>query len=296
MKGAHEGVQLFLATALGLTCFALPSSAAPAVSTALLVQPGRVLITPTGGRCTMGFLFQSTDGAVFGTSAGHCAPVDLDLGQSSWPRGTGPVVRGADGTPIGRLVYSRFTRSSNPDLSVFEVRTGLARRAGMCMFGGPTSLLTGAPTSPVLLLTYGHGDKISLISRARAAVAPRIPRQTHVQATGLALNGDSGSPVQTSDGQALGISTDFYLAPTVAPGAGRRFRRHPGHQPPRRPTSQHREGNAPFAEATDRPAQRPARGRLRLTSRLLHAGVSSGASGPALSERTVVWQGLGRTR
>jgi hypothetical protein len=219
MTAASRGVQLLLAAALGLTCLAGTSSAAAPPSTAVLVQPGRVLITPTGGRCTIGFLFRSTGGAVFGTSAGHCAPVDLLLGESSWPTGRGPVVRGIDRTPIGRFVYSRFARQSNPDLSVFEVRAGVAYRAAMCMFGGPTSLLTAAPSSPSLLLTYGHGENISLLSRARTAVAPRIPRQSHVQATGLALQGDSGSAVETSEGQAVGILTDLYVAPTVSASA-----------------------------------------------------------------------------
>lgn len=217
MTVERRWLQLVLAAALGLTCLAGSSSAVAPASTAVLVQPGRVLITPTGGRCTIGFLFRSTGGAVFGTSAGHCAPVDLILGESSWPTGSGPVVRGVDGTPIGRFVYSRFARQSNPDLSVFEVRAGVAYRAAMCMFGGPTSLLTGALSSPSLLLTYGHGENISLLSRGRAAVAPRIPRQSHVQATGLALQGDSGSGVETSDGQAVGILTDLYVAPTVSP-------------------------------------------------------------------------------
>jgi hypothetical protein len=203
-----------------LVTLVLTSQPAHAVLTApagpVLVQPGRTMFSSIG-QCTIGFLFQGSDGRTYATSAGHCAPVDSS-GESSWPRGDGPPVTSSDGRLIGRFVYSRLNRSHDQDLSLFQVSRTVRIKAAMCFFGGPTTLFTATASQPSALLHYGFGEEISLVSRPRTALAPDIARVTHVRATGVVLPGDSGSAIETSSGAALGVITDLLIGPTVVAG------------------------------------------------------------------------------
>lgn len=198
---------------LAVIVMTTPGAATTAPS-AVLVQPGRVMRSEVGS-CTMGFLLRSRSGRVFVTSAGHCAPVAAS-GESVWPTGLGPRVTSPSGVTIGRFVYSRFSRDHDPDLSVFELRSGVGYRPAMCFHGGPTALYTATTTTPTVLLHYGHGEGVSTAAPERAAVALGIPRDTHVRALGIATPGDSGGAIETAQGEALGQITDINVGPNIS--------------------------------------------------------------------------------
>ena len=75
----------------------------------------------------------------------------------------------------------------------------------MCHFGGPTGIFEGHSPDTTVLEYYGNGVAIGSVLPARSAVAAGVPNEDHVYALGLALPGDSGSGVISSDGRALGV-------------------------------------------------------------------------------------------
>lgn len=172
------------------------------------VRPGAV-VRSDAGQCTFNFLFDASDGRRYIGTAGHCileqSDAGGDVGERSWPAGTGPEARNAAGDRIGEFAYAIL--QDPKDFALIRLDDAVSARAGMCHFGGPTGVNNDHPgtTNPVDLNYFGEGAGVSLVVPARSAVAPGMPDPDHVYAEGVAVPGDSGSAVTSGDGRAVGV-------------------------------------------------------------------------------------------
>lgn len=190
------------------------------------VRPGSVLM-PMG--CTAGFLFRAGRDRYVST-AGHCAGLyGTDDGllfpqarERVWARGAGASVYDRDGSRIGEFAYALYTREDptpgplprDADLALIRLDRGVAWSPQMCFFGGPTAIdLDRRPvTEPVELNYFGNTvaggyDYVrgEWIRPARRGVANGTPDEHRVMVLGHASFGDSGAPVATTDGRAVGL-------------------------------------------------------------------------------------------
>lgn len=170
------------------------------------VRPGAQLQSEIGV-CTLNFLFRAPDGQRYIGTAGHCIlatnPVSENVGERVWPRGNGPVARDSEGKRIGEFAYAVL--QDPKDFALIRIDPTVDASPGMCHFGGPTGLYDGNTSDPVVLEYYGNGVAIGSLVPGRSAVALGISHADHVYAAGLALPGDSGSGVISSDGRAVGV-------------------------------------------------------------------------------------------
>ncbi|MGH9148741.1 MAG: hypothetical protein ACRD0F_00150, partial [Acidimicrobiales bacterium] len=155
------------------------------------------------GLCTLNFLFLGGDGRRYIGTAGHCV---LDKGgEQAWPPGAGPVARAGAGARIGEFAYAVLDDPA--DFGLVRLDAAVPASPEVCHFGGPTGLyhdLSALPL-PVVLHHYGNGSLVGDILPGRTALALGTPDADHVYATGVVLPGDSGSPVTTLDGRAVGV-------------------------------------------------------------------------------------------
>lgn len=195
----------------GQPCSLIPvpktTAAAPVgVGTCPGVRPGAMLQSEIGV-CTLNFLFRAPDGQRYIGTAGHCIlannPVSENVGERVWPRGNGPVARDSEGKRIGEFAYAVL--QDPKDFSLIRIDPAVDASPEMCHFGGPTGLYDGNTSDPVVLEYWGNGVAIGATVPARSAVALGISHADHVYAAGLALPGDSGSGVISSDGRAVGV-------------------------------------------------------------------------------------------
>jgi hypothetical protein len=198
----------------GRPCSLIPvppaDAAAPvAVGSCPGVRPGG-MVQSEMGLCTFNFLFRAPDGQRFIGTAGHCilgngpvAEPGKGGGERIWPQGTGPEAKDADGNRIGQFAYAVL--QDPKDFALIRLDPGVEANPEMCHFGGPTGPYEGMSADPVVLEYWGNGVAVGSTVPARSAVALGIPNEDHVYATGLALPGDSGSGVITSDGLAVGV-------------------------------------------------------------------------------------------
>lgn len=172
------------------------------------VRPGAVVRSDTG-QCTFNFLFDASDGRRYIGTAGHCIlqqdDAGGDVGERTWPAGTGPAARTAAGNRIGEFAYAIL--DDPKDFALIRLDPGVSADAGMCHFGGPTGVNDDRPdaTSPVALNYFGEGVGVGSVVPARSAVALGMPDPDHVYAQGAAVPGDSGSAVISGDGRAVGV-------------------------------------------------------------------------------------------
>lgn len=162
------------------------------------IRPGAYVKVGTP-QCSLGFLLKA--GAQWYASiAGHCASV-------------GDEVRLRDGTLVGTAVFSR-NEGIGEDFAVLRIRPeveGLVDPA-MCGWGGPTGLWS--PPGELylddrVLRLFGHGMLVEQTRAERARSAPL----TYFTPRAFALDGpvspgDSGAPVRTASGEAVGVFTD----------------------------------------------------------------------------------------
>lgn len=205
------------ATVALLLALAVPSGAPSAEASALVFQgirPGSWMYAPS--LCTMNFLFNATgsfeDGGPFylGT-AKHC------VGAGD-PRGrvvTLAVALGAS-TPVMLQIgaVSHATKGATDperDYALVQIKPELEQylSPSMAIVGGPTSVWDGTASGPVAMV--GHGAGIGTGGTARlgtlACVCPDDEYGFGI--TTAILAGDSGSPVRTLSGAAIGsLSTD----------------------------------------------------------------------------------------
>lgn len=189
----------------------VPAAGASPVATGTCpgVRPGARVVSDKG-MCTFNFLFAGGNGERYMGTAGHCiaesGPVgEADAGESSWEKGKGPVARDSEGKRIGEFAYAVL--AAPKDFALIRLDRDVEASPEMCHFGGPTGIYDGVTEEPepVVLQYFGMGLGIGNVLPARSALAVGIPDTDHVRAAGLAIPGDSGSGVISSDGRAVGV-------------------------------------------------------------------------------------------
>jgi hypothetical protein len=194
----------------GVPCTLIPVPAAAPIGTGTCpgVRPGAIVRSDVG-QCTLNFLFLGSDGSRYIGTAGHCilgtSPFGGDVGEMAWAPGTGPEARDNGGNRIGEFAYAIL--QDPKDFSLVRLDPLVEANAGMCHFGGPTAVNGDQPglTQPVVLNWFGNGVGVGAVLPARSALAAGMPDQDHVFAQGIAVPGDSGSGVISSDGRAVGV-------------------------------------------------------------------------------------------
>jgi hypothetical protein len=192
----------------GKPCKLIPVPAAAPVGTGPCpgVRPG-AMVTSDAGQCTFNFLYNGSDGERYIGTAGHCilgeSPIGGDVGEESWAEGTGPVARDAEGNRIGEFAYAIL--QDPKDFALIRLDDGVQASPQMCHFGGPNGTNADQPSSAVVLNHFGNGLGVGSVLPARSALALGMPNPDHVFAQGVAVPGDSGSGVISSDGRAVGV-------------------------------------------------------------------------------------------
>lgn len=216
-------------TVVGSTAVAAASAPPPcggADTGCEVVRPGSLLMPMA---CTAGFLFKA-GGHNYVSTAGHCAglnsPEDgllLPEGEERmWRPGEGAAVYDRHGLRIGEFAYAIRTMEDpepaplprDADFALIRLDRGVSWSAQMCHFGGPTG--TNADESAVMeLVTLQYfGNTVAggydyvrgeWVWPARTAIANGMPDRHKVMASGHASGGDSGAPVTTEDGRAVGL-------------------------------------------------------------------------------------------
>src|SRR5436853_1156913 len=194
----------------GVPCTLIPVPAAAPVGTGTCpgVRPGAIVRSDVG-QCTLNFLFLGSDGSRYTGTAGHCIlgtpPFGGDVGEMAWAPGTGPEAGDAGGNRIGEFAYAIL--QDPKDFSLIRLDPQVEASAGMCHFGGPTAVNDDQPglLQPVVLNWFGNGVGVGAVVPARSALAAGMPDPDHVFAQGVAVPGDSGSGVISSDGRAVGV-------------------------------------------------------------------------------------------
>lgn len=172
------------------------------------VRPGALVrFNPvsTGG-CTMNWAVQGRDWenklSWFIGTAGHC--VLSSDGEQAWAPGYGPVAWDARNYVIGRVAYA--VRRPNRDFALIRLDPGVQFNPQMCYFGGPTAISYDQNNSLTELQYYGQGTMLASYSPARTAYAQTMTNPDEVFAYGLTVFGDSGAPVHSRDGRAVGLA------------------------------------------------------------------------------------------
>lgn len=165
------------------------------------VRPGAHVETSrdTGG--TLNFLFRGSDGHRYVGTAGHLL---ADEDTLVWKK-NGPTARIDDGTTIGHAVFAWNYNAFTSDFALIKLAPDVKADPAMCHWGGPTGINDDIATEPTVLRQYGNGTGVSEVFPARSMVAPSLANEEVVGAVGVAIFGDSGSPVISEDGRAVGV-------------------------------------------------------------------------------------------
>lgn len=179
------------------------------------VRPG-ALVTAEDLRgemwdCTFGFVFDGydpEDGSHVGryiSTAGTCVLPWEDI--DAWADGEGPKAFDSTGRLIGRFVYAHSAAESNgEEFALIKVAPGIQVNPQVCYFGGPTSMAAGVVSGPTQLRYAGQGAGDAV--PGRTAVARDGLSDHHVvHATGAWVPNDTGGPVITEGGAAVGTVT-----------------------------------------------------------------------------------------
>jgi hypothetical protein len=197
--------RLRVAAAAVALVMVLPSAWA-AGDEAPIVRPGSGIQIDGEGVCTLGFLFEqrSSDGGpstFWGMTAGHCV-LEKNVASKAWPRGGGPQVTLFDTTWLGEARFAHAERGLRLDFALVELDAqNLRLDPQACFWGGPTALHSARSSEPQDVMIFGHGLEVE-------------PRQLRVDSlsgelveyTGASYQGDSGGPVLSQDGRALGVT------------------------------------------------------------------------------------------
>lgn len=175
------------------------------------VRPGGQVQTDIG-LCTFNFLFTALDGNRYIGTAGHCilgvpeptedgSPED-QVGEKVYPVGGGPEAL-VGGERVGEFAYAVL--EDPKDFALIRLDPGVEASPEMCHFGGPTGTNTDVSADTVTLEYFGRGVGVGTALPARSGVALGLPSPDHVYGFGVAVPGDSGSGVISSDGRAVGV-------------------------------------------------------------------------------------------
>jgi hypothetical protein len=123
-------------------------------------------------------------------------------GEKLWPKGGGPQAK-TGGKRVGEFAYAVL--EDPKDFALIRLDPDVEASPEMCHFGGPTGIFEGHSPDTTVVEYYGNGVLIGSVLPARSGVAVGVPNPDHLYAMGVALPGDSGSGVISSDGRALGV-------------------------------------------------------------------------------------------
>lgn len=157
------------------------------------IRPGAPMNSPAG--CTFSFILRDDEGTLYTGSAGHC--VD-SIGQRV----------GATGVGLFGTVVTRWALGVDYALIRIDAnRTGLVSPT-LCAWGGPIGPDPGDRPANDVLLEYGWGFATSATphSRTRALVQASI-NANEVSWHGVGSGGDSGGPIVSAEGYAVGSHT-----------------------------------------------------------------------------------------
>ena len=189
------------------TLIEVPAAAPVGASPCPGVRPGAFVRTDKGA-CSLNFLFRGADGRRYIGTAGHCILGESqlggeDVGEETWAAGTGPEARDSQGNRIGEFAYAVL--QDPKDFALIRLDEDVPASAQMCHFGGPTGTNADRASLPTLFHHYGNGLLVGDVLPARSALALGTPSPDHVQAVGVVVPGDSGGPMISPDGRALGV-------------------------------------------------------------------------------------------
>jgi hypothetical protein len=134
----------------------------------------------------------------------------------------GPVAMDSNGGRIGEFAYAVL--ADPKDFSLIRLDPQVPATPAMCAFRGPTGINSDQPeiTQIVMLNYYGSGIGLGSTFPARSALTVGMPNPDYVFAEGVAVPGDSGSGVMSSDGRAVGVlvATGVHKGSVSTSGAG----------------------------------------------------------------------------
>jgi hypothetical protein len=165
------------------------------------VRPGAHVTTSADTGGSLNFLFRGSDGHRYVGTAGHLL---ADEATHVWKK-DGPTAQIDDGTTIGRAAFAWNFNEQPRDFALIRLTPGVKADPAMCHWGGPTGINTDTAAGPIVLRHYGQGMGISEIVPARTLIASTMANDEMVGAFGIAAPGDSGSPVISEDGRAVGL-------------------------------------------------------------------------------------------
>lgn len=180
------------------------------------VRPGASVQMSGGLGGTLNFLFRGSDGHRYVGTAGHLVADEETL---VWRR-HGPTATIDDGTIIGRAVFASNFNGEARDFALIKLNRGVKSDPALCHWGGPTGINDDLSDEPTVLRLYGKGTGIGDVVPARTMVAATLSNEMIVGATGVVMFGDSGSPVISEDGRAVGIQFAVGLFPGANLTAG----------------------------------------------------------------------------
>ena len=181
------------------------------------VRPGALVATEdlegATWECTFGFVFEGFERSVerrslgrYITTAGTCA-VPWD-GEEWWRDGEGPKAFDSTGKLIGRYVYAHSgVQSSGMEYALIKVLPGVSVNPQVCYFGGPTGPVVGAVPGPVQLRQVGQGTYGVALGRPAFKATDLATEGPNDWLVGSWLPDDTGGPVITEDGRAVGLIT-----------------------------------------------------------------------------------------
>ena len=194
------------------------STPCPGVRPGAVVNMGEPPLETLSGGCTLGFVFDGSDGNRYITTAGHCAGIGSE--ERTWVPGEGIPAFDNQWNRFGELIYAvqdiAFEEfAPEMDMALIRIDDGIAVDPQMCHFGGPTGLNSGlSKGAPTLLHYFGNtvaGGYLGYQSAdlwglsARTGLAQDLRDDHRVYLTGHASKGDSGAPILGNDGRAVGI-------------------------------------------------------------------------------------------
>ena len=165
----------------------------PTTSDCATIQPGVGLHMGTL-QCTAGFLFKGSNGRTYVTTAGHCA--DPKVGSRE--------VRSEDSRRhVGHVVWFEYD-AYHQDVAFIELDRGVHFRGALENWGGPKGQYRDTAVSGAVHMV-GRGVGVSLAANARSGTVLQSSSVEYVLVAAPAVSNDSGSPVITAYGEALGL-------------------------------------------------------------------------------------------
>ncbi|HVM46146.1 MAG TPA: hypothetical protein VM582_09445, partial [Candidatus Thermoplasmatota archaeon] len=157
------------------------------------IRPGAQMTSPAG--CTFSFILRDGQGQLYTGSAAHCVGF---VGQRVSARGIGPMGTVVTHWALG-VDYSLIRIDADKHHLVSPT---------LCAWGGPILADPGDRPANDVLLEYGWGIATQAASQTRTRALIEIGRSPNfVEWAGPGSGGDSGGPIVSVEGYAVGSHT-----------------------------------------------------------------------------------------